>query len=177
MREENSSNRPCLLPRFRINALEFTCLSVKFKRSAAHSRTAMLIASGKAAIWHGAVFTCTASANVLPPRAPGPIPVAFTISSSSFSSSAVRSSFAEEPTGRKSADFAMPATLSNVPPMPTPITSGGHAFAALWRTQSMTSLRMPCLPAPGGSITTREALSDPPPFNSTCNLHPAFSLK
>ena len=144
MREENSSNRPCLLPCFRINALEFTCLNVKFKRSATHSRTAHVNSEWQSRDMARRRVHMHGKRQRFASKSARPIPVAFTISSSSFSSSAVRSSFAEEPTGRKSADFAMPATLSNVPPMPTPITSGGHAFAALCRTQSMTSLRMPC---------------------------------
>ena len=66
----------------------------------------ILIASGNAAIWHGAVSTWTSSASVLPPRAPGPMPVALTTSSNSSSNAATRSSHERSPTGRRSAVFA-----------------------------------------------------------------------
>ncbi len=133
----------------------------------------MLMASGSAAMWHGAVFRCTARAVGDPPRPPGPMPVAFTASSSSRSNAAASSLCAGEPTSRSSAVFASAATLSNVPPTPTPISSGGQAFAAFSRTQARSSALMPSRPADGGSITRREALSDPPPFSITCMRQPA----
>ena len=129
----------------------------------------MLMARGSAAMWHGAVATRTASAVVRPPRPPGPMPVAFTAASSSSSSARRRSSAAGSSTGRMSARFAKPATLSNVEPMPTPTTSGGQALAPFSRTQRTSSSTMPCLPAPGTSMTTRLALSEPPPFSITCS--------
>lgn len=137
----------------------------------------MLTASGNAAIWQGAVSTWTSRASVLPPSAPGPMPVAFTISSSSSSNAAVRSSLERSPTGRRRAVLAKDATLSNVEPTPTPITSGGQAFAAFARTHSMISRTTPSRPAPGVSMTTREALSDPPPFSRTCTRAPGASTK
>ena len=50
------------------------------------------------------------------------------------------------------------------------MTSGGQALAAFSRTQSRTTRRTLSAPAPGGSMTTREALSEPPPFSSTCRV-------
>ena len=135
----------------------------------------MLMASGSAAMWHGAVFTFTASAVCAPPRAPAPTPVAFTSSSSSASSSAVRASGAGASMGRMSARFARPPTLSNVAPRPTPITSGGQALAAFSRTQRASSSFTPARPAPGVSMTTRLALSEPPPFSMMCRRATAGS--
>ena len=51
----------------------------------------MLMARGSAAMWHGAVATRTASAVVRPPRPQGPMKVAFTDESSSYSSARRRS--------------------------------------------------------------------------------------
>ena len=119
-------------------------------------------------MWQGAVATRTASAVCVPPRPPGPVPVAFTASSSSSSKAARRPSAAGSSTGRMSARLARPATLSNVAPTPTPTTKGGQAFAPFSRTQRTTSATTPARPAPGGNMTTRLALSDPPPFSMTC---------
>ena len=132
----------------------------------------MLAASSKAAIWHGAVFHAHKRQR-LPQRRQGTYPSRSPYQAVRFRvPPCVRPSL--KTNGAQERRFRHASDLSNVPPMPTPITSGGHAFAALWRTQSMTSLRIPCLPAPGGSITTREALSDPPPFSSTATAASSF---
>ena len=75
---------------------------------------------------------------------PGPTPVAFTASSNSSSTARTRGSAAGSSTGRMSARFARPATLSNVLPMPTPTTSGGQAFAPFSHTQRTSSSTIPC---------------------------------
>ena len=98
---------------------------------------------------------------------PGPTPVAFTASRSSRSKAATSGFGDGSPTGRSRARFASPATLSKVPPTPTPTTSGGQALAPFSRTQRTTSSTMASRPAPGASMTTRLASSEPPPFSMT----------
>ena len=116
-------------------------------------------ATGSAAIWHGAVTRCTATAVVRPPRPAGPMPVALMVSSISCSKSADRAAGAGEQIVRRSAFLAMAATLSKVPPTATPTTSGGQAPVAFARTVSSTNRCTPSALDLGG--LAGEALEQP----------------
>ena len=120
--------------------------SIVTERTAQHPR---LTATGSAAMWHGAVTTCTASAVVSPPRPAGPMPVALTAASSSASSAATRGSAAARRSGAAARCLASPPTLSKVAPTPTPTTSGGHAPVAFASTVSSTTRFTPSQPCAG----------------------------
>src|SRR5271157_6202597 len=77
-------------------------------------------ATGREAVWHAAVFTLTASAVVLPPSPIGPIPSLFTASQSFCSNASILS------IGWSRASLASAGAESNVPPIPTPSTTGGQ---------------------------------------------------
>ncbi len=57
-------------------------------------------------------------------------------------------------------------------PTPTPITSGGHAPVAFASTARTTASMTPSSPADGSSITSDDALSEPPPLSITWTVAP-----
>ena len=59
------------------------------------------------------------------------------------------------------------AHFSNVPPTPTPTTTGGHAFGPAILTVSITAFLTPSIPSAGLSIHTRLMFSLPNPFGAT----------
>src|SRR5215204_3582419 len=78
--------------------------------------------------WPDAYSTCTASAVVSPPVPIGPKPVLFTAASSRSSMAARIGSGFFCPNGRSVACLAIVAQWSKLPPMPTPITTGGQCW-------------------------------------------------
>ena len=72
-----------------------------------------------------------------------------------------------DPNSLVRAFFANNAHFSNVPPMPTPTTTGGHALGPARRTVSKISLLTPSMPSAGFNIITRLIFSLPKPFGAT----------
>ena len=66
-----------------------------------------------------------------------------------------------------SAFFASRAHFSNVPPTPTPTTTGGHAFGPASFTVSITAFFTPSIPSAGLSMHTLLMFSLPNPFGAT----------
>src|SRR5208283_4691543 len=117
-------------------------------------------ATGREAVWHAAVFTLTARAVVFPPSPIGPIPRRFTASQSFCSNASIRS------IGWSRASLASAGAESNVPPIPTPSTTGGQGRpSAISIVPTTTSSIFPT--CDGRSITTRDTFSAPAPLGST----------
>ena len=100
----------------------------------------MFTATGSPAICVGYVSIFTPSAVTFPPSPPGPMLSLFISFKSSFSSSATYSMLFSLSMSLVSAFFASRAHFSNVPPTPTPTTTGGHAFGPASFTVSITAL-------------------------------------
>src|SRR3989442_484128 len=109
----------------------------------------------------------TPNAVVSPPYPWGPIPRRFARSSNSFSSASSCGSGLGEPSSRNSAFFERIAAFSNVPPMPTPRMSGGHASGPAVLTHSMIHSFTPARPSAGVSILYFDRFSQPPPLAMT----------
>ena len=106
----------------------------------------------------------------MPPSPCGPTPVARAISSSSSSSFAYLSSGFLLSTERTAAFLAKRATLSIVPPMPTPTIIGGQAFGPAYLTASKNTFFTPSTPSAGTSIFKIDLFSLPKPFGATVIL-------
>src|SRR5450759_3879645 len=119
---------------------------------------------GMLAMWQGISSMNTSSAVVEPPRPCGPMPSALIFSSSSASMAAMRASGCVLPTSRRSAFLASTVTMSMVPPMPTPMITGGHGLEPALETVSTTALTMPFHPCEGLSILRLLMFSAPPPL-------------
>ena len=101
----------------------------------------MLTAHGIPAMCVGSVSMLRPIAVVFPPKPCGPIPNSLTYTSNSYSKTAYNVSGFSESTGLINAFFASNADLSNVPPIPTPKTIGGHGLGpAVSTTSRMKSL-------------------------------------
>src|SRR6266850_60636 len=90
--------------------------------------------------------------------------------SSSFSIASRVGSALAEPTSRSSAFFDRSAAFSNVPPMPTPRTSGGHASGPAVFTHSMMKSFTPSTPAAGVNMVYFYRFSQPPPLAMIASL-------
>ena len=68
----------------------------------------------------------------------------------------------------------MSAAFSKFPPIPTPMTTGGHGFAPALRTHSSTKPLMPSTPSVGRSMRMALMFSLPPPLglNDILSLSP-----
>ena len=108
-----------------------------------------------------------ASAVCVPPSPPGPIPSLFIFSSISFSSSLTYGTGDSSSTFLVSAFFARSAHFSNVPPIPTPITIGGHALGPASFTAVSIASFTPSMPSAGFNINTRLMFSLPKPLGAT----------
>lgn len=80
----------------------------------------------------------TPNAVVLPPNPIGPIPLLFISFSIESSSSLSRGSGFLSPNFSRSAFLAVFKARSDVPPIPTPTTIGGHGFPPAFKTVSTT---------------------------------------
>ena len=68
---------------------------------------------------------------------------------------------------RSSARLAQRATLSKLPPTPTPTTIGGQGFGPAFLTVSSTKSLTPCAPSLGRSIRSAPCFSLPNPLGAT----------
>ena len=60
--------------------------------------------------------------------------------------------------------MASTVTMSMVPPMPTPMTTGGQGLEPARETVSTTASTMPCQPCEGLSMLRLDMFSAPPPL-------------
>ena len=127
----------------------------------------MFIATGKPAICVGYVSTLTDNAVCVPPKPPGPIPNLFILVKSSSSNSFTYGISELLSAGLAKAFFASIAHFSNVPPIQTPTTIGGHALAPAFFTAVNTASFTPSIPSAGFNINTLLIFSLPNPFGAT----------
>ena len=111
---------------------------------------------------------------VVPPKPWGPIPSLLIAVNSSLSSFAIFSSLLNSPSSLKSAFLAIWAHLSTVPPIPTPITIGGHGLGPASETVSIMNFLIPSNPSDGFNIFILLIFSLPNPLaaNSILILSP-----
>ena len=91
----------------------------------------------------------------------------FIDSSSSVSSFAISGSLCLWSIGLRSASFASFMQMSAEPPMPIPMTVGGHGLLPALRTVFRANSLMPFRPALGVSIASWDMFSEPAPFVMT----------
>ena len=115
----------------------------------------------------GYTSTLTPNAVIFPPKPPGPISSLLIFSNNSFSKSATYEISLCVFKSLVNAFLAKIAHFSNVPPTPTPTTTGGHAFGPAILTVSITAFLTPSIPSAGLSIHTRLMFSLPNPFGAT----------
>ena len=106
----------------------------------------------------------TSNAVVLPPRPIGPIPEALISVKISSSNLAISGSGFLSPTFPSNAFLPYFKHKSDVPPIPTPITVGGHGFPLAFKTDSTTNSLIPSIPSAGNAIFKALLFSEPNPF-------------
>ena len=97
----------------------------------------------------GYTSTLTPNAVIFPPKPPGPISSLLIFSNNSFSKSATYEISLCVFKSLVNAFLAKIAHFSNVPPTPTPTTTGGHAFGPAILTVSITAFLTPSIPSAG----------------------------
>lgn len=115
----------------------------------------------------GYVSILMASAVCVPPSPPGPMPSLLILSSISRSSSLTYLTGDSSSTFLVSAFFARSAHFSNVPPIPTHTTIGGHALGPASFTAVNIAFFTPSMPSAGFNINILLIFSLPKPFGAT----------